>query len=317
MLDLCKAFACIIVAQCHMPSIFPDPVWEMYYVQWFVRFCVPLFFLSSGYFFYRAKDKTKSLKRIAWLFALSNLLYLPLILSGATGLSEMFSKLRWDLVFGYEHLWYLSATVEGLILWYLLEKIPVLNRIFRKVRVPLCLCLLLIGALLDEYYLVSSNTLIFSAGKFLSNYGGPRNVVFLGFPLLIFGGLMAEYEQSLRKIPAWLLVAVWMVFRGLNFLECRWLFEHLGLGISNDVTFFGWIPALALFELSFRIKVPLPDSIAKLLRRMAEYVYVLHPLVTMFIRAHLDLPTGALWAATVLGCAGLYILLEKNFVLKR
>ena len=63
-LDLFKAIACVLVTEAHLPSVFSDPMKEMYFFQWFIRFCVPLFFVSSGYFFYRSKNKEKALKRI-------------------------------------------------------------------------------------------------------------------------------------------------------------------------------------------------------------------------------------------------------------
>ena len=84
-----------------------------------------------------------------------------------------------------------------------------------------------------------------------------------------------------------------------------------------DLSFFGWVPALILLELSFRFRVPIPTGFAKLLRRMAEYVYILHPLVAMLIAAYLPLSPMVLWIATIVLCSTLYLLLEKNFVLKR
>ena len=316
-LDLFKALACIWVTQTHLPTVFSTELGEFYYCQWFFRFCVPFFFACSGYFFYRAKDQKKTLKRILWLFALSNVLYLPAILSGAGNLSEVLSKLRWNLVFGYEHLWYLSATLEGLILWYVLERIPVLSGLFRKFAIPVSIFLLLTGSLLDEYYHLFDSGFVAWAGGFLSSFGGPRNVVFLGFPMLILGGAVARYERAFRKIPGWLLPVLWVLFRALAFFECTWLLDRLGCEISLDLSFFGWIPALILLELSFRFQVPIPTGFARLLRRMAEYVYILHPLVATLIGAYLQVSPMVLWVATIFMCSVLYLLLEKNLMFKK
>ena len=316
-LDLFKALACIWVTQTHLPTVFSTELGEFYYCQWFFRFCVPFFFTCSGYFFYRAKDQKKTLKRILWLLALSNVLYLPAMLSGAENLSEVLSKLRWNLVFGYEHLWYLSATLEGLVLWYVLERIPVISGLFRKFAIPVSVLLLLAGSLLDEYYRLFDGGVIYSAGVFLSTFGGPRNVVFIGFPMLVLGGAVARYETAIRRIPAWLLPVLWVLFRALAFFECTWLFGRLGSEISLDLSFFGWIPALILLELSFRFQVPIPTGFARLLRRMAEYVYILHPLVAMLIAAYLPVPPMVLWVATIFMCSVLYLLLEKNLILKK
>lgn len=315
-LDLFKAIACILVTQTHLPTVFPSSTGEIYYCQWFFRFCVPFFFVCSGYFFYRAMDKKRTLKRILWLFFLSNLLYLPAMLYGAENFPDIISKLRWNLVFGYEHLWYLSATLEGLLLWYILEKIPVVSGLFRKFGIPVSILLLLIGALLDEYYHLFGGV-IYNAGEFLSAFGGPRNVVFIGFPLLMLGGAVARYEDFFHRIPTWLLVVLWLLFRVLAFFECSWLLESLGSGISLDLSFFGWMPALILLEFSFRFQVPIPTGFAKLLRRMAEYVYILHPMIAQLITRYVPLSPVALWIATIVMCSGLYLLLEKNFILKK
>jgi Na+/H+ antiporter NhaC len=146
---------------------------------------------------------------------------------------------------------------------------------------------------------------------------GEYNIIQVIPYLLVLGGAMARYETVFRKIPTWLLPVMWLLFRALAFFECTWLFDRLGSEISLDLSFFGWVPALILLELSFRFRVPIPTGFAKLLRRMAEYVYILHPLVAMLITAYLPLPPMVLWIATIILCSTLYLLLEKNFVLKR
>lgn len=315
-LDVCKALCCIIVTTAHLPSIWTDPLTEMYFNQWFLRFCVPFFFVSSGYFFYKARDKKKSIRRIAWLVALSYVLYLPPILEGTQDFAGVISRLRWNLVFGYEHLWYLSAALEGMIIWYVLEKIPVISKLFHKLGIPACVLLLLLGALLDEHYRLLSSSLLRAAGDFLAVFGGPRNVVFMGFPLLMFGGAMARYGETIRKIPVWLLLVLWVVIRGLGYWETGYLHQGLGFGFTNDLTFFGCWPALILFELSFRFQLPIPDSFAKLLRKLSEYVYVLHPLVAALLMRYLTLEPIPLWLATMAMCCAIYLLLEKQFVVK-
>lgn len=316
-LDVFKAISCIIVTTAHLPSICPDPVSDLYFNQWFLRFCVPFFFVSSGYFFYKAKDKKKTLKRIAWLFALGYVLYLPAILEGAYDVHSVISKLRWNLIFGYEHLWYLSAALEGMLIWYLLEKIPVVSRLFHKFGIPACVVLLLVGALLDEHYRLIDNALIQTIGDTLSVFGGPRNVIFMGFPLLMFGGAVARYQEKIQKIPVLALLAAWVVLRALAYQECTYLYENLGFTITNDLTFFGCWPAVILFALSFRFNLPIPDSAAKLLRKMSEYVYILHPLIAALITKYIPLAPIPLWIATMVLCSVIYILLEKQFVLKK
>ena len=316
-LDLFKVLACIIVTPAHLPAICSTTTGDVFYNQWFLRFCVPFFFICSGYFFGASSQKEKNLKRIAWLFALSYMLYLPAILEGSQNLADVISKLRWNLLIGYEHLWYLSAAFEAMILWYLLEKIPGICSLFRKLALPGCIVLFLLGGLLDEHYHLLNNPMLTAAGDFLLVFGGPRKVVFMGFPLMIFGGAIYRYEEKLRRIPTIALMGLWVLLRALAYWECAYLYQNLGVGFTADMTFFGCLPALVLFLLSFRFEVPVPTRISRLLRRMTEYVYVLHPLVATLISRYLDLKPIPLWLGTIAMCSALYYLLEKQFVIKK
>jgi len=316
-LDVFKFLACVIIAATHLPSMFESEIENFYFNQWFFRFCVPFFYVSSGYFFYKTSDKLRTIRRIFWLYAFSYVLYLPAVLEGAYDLNRVISKLRWNLVIGYEHLWYLNSTLQGFVIWYILEKTPVISKIFRKIGISVCVLLILLGALLDEHYHLLGNGLFQRVGDFLLIFGGPRNVVFMGFPLLVLGGAVARYEAVLRKLPALVLILLWVVIRALAWWECTYLLKALGSGITNDLTFFGCWPALILFMLSFKFQIPIPEAFAKLLRRMAEYIYVLHPLIAALISKYIPLAPTPLWLSTIALCSLIYILLEKQFVLKK
>lgn len=316
-LDVFKALACVIVTTAHLPSLFTTEVGRVYFNEWFLRFCVPFFFVCSGYFFSKASDKKKPLKRMAWLLALCYVLYLPAVLEGASDARGVLSRLRWNLVFGYEHLWYLNASLEGMLIWYLLEKIPVISKAFRKLAVPAGVVLLPVGALLDEHYRLINNEALRAVGELLSVFGGPRNAIFMGFPLLVLGGAMAQHEDKIRKVPAWALVALWVFLRGLAYWECGYLYQNLGMTISCDLTFFGCWPALCLFALSGKFQLPIPVRLAKCLRRMTEYVYILHPLIAALILKYIPLAPVPLWLGTIALCGGIYLLLEKQFAIKQ
>jgi len=318
-LDVFKFAACIMIVMSHLPSVFSSSVWDFYFRQWSFRFCVPFFFISTGYFFYRSRNKGNTLKRIFWLYVLAYVLYLPSMLHLFMGWQDAVSRLRWYLLVGYEHLWYLNALLQGLLIWYLLEKIPVVSKLFHRFGVPASVALLVLGILLDEYYRILPIEMLYRAGEFLQAFGGPRNVVFMGFPLMMLGGAAARWEETFRKIPTAVLVLSWVVLRALGYWECTWLLQTLGDGITNDLTIFGCLPALALFLLSFRFQIPIPEAFAKLLRKMAEYIYVLHPLIAALISAHIYLypEQPALLICTVSLCCALYILLEKQFVFKK
>ncbi len=316
-LDVFKAVCCIIVTAAHLPPIFADELKSAYFNQWFLRFCVPFFFVCSGYFFEKSHDKRKNLRRVGWLFALAYVIYLPPILQDAANLSEIISKVRWNLVIGYEHLWYLSAALEGMIIWYVLERIPGVRTVFAKFGTLAGVLLLLLGALLDEHYPLLNIPLLTTLGEFMQRFGGPRNVVFMGLPLMLFGGAIARREDRVRKIPVVALAAAWMLLRALAFWECGYLFEYRGLGITNDLTLFGCWPAVILFVLSFKWNLPIPDGLATMLRKLSEYVYILHPWAAMWISKYIFLEPVPLWIGTIAFCSVIYYFLEKQFVIQR
>lgn len=313
-LDLIKILCAVFIVATHLPSFFQSEPAYLYFKQWFVRFCVPFFFICSGYFFYKSSHKENNLKRVFWLFAFSFVLYFPEMLGGVQSWEEAFSVIRWNAVFGYGHLWYLSAALEGLLVWYVLEKIPVISKLFQKLALPAAVVLLIAGAVLDEYFYLFQDGPIRKLGEFLLIFGGPRNVVFMGFPLLIIGGACARYEARLRRIPGKIWILCWVLLRLVAFLECRFLLDRVGTGITTDISFFGWMPAVAAFALSFHVQVPVSDKVSLLMRKLSEYIYVLHPMVSALLPGFLNLTPFLHYAVTIAMCSVLYILLEKQFV---
>ncbi len=310
-LDVCKAVCCLLITASHLPSFFSSEIVDAYFNQWFFRFCVPFFFVCSGYFFQKSNHKGRSILRIALLTAIAYLLYLPRILDGVQSVGDVLSRLRWNLVIGYEHLWYLNATLEGMIIWYLLEKIPGIRVLFCKAGGFLAVVLLLSGALLNEYYSLLNIPVLNAIGDLLMNFGGPRNVVFMGFPLLVLGAVLARRENLLSKVPTVYFLLLWVGFRLLAFWECSVLFELKGLALRNDLTFFGCWPGVVLVMLALRIQLPLSDSLSKLLRKMAEYVYILHPLVASLLTRYLPMAPLTLWIATIAVSCGICLLVQK------
>ena len=50
-LDILKVIATILIIGSHCLPLFVNKTYNYYYGQYLFRFCVPLFFLSSGYYF--------------------------------------------------------------------------------------------------------------------------------------------------------------------------------------------------------------------------------------------------------------------------
>ncbi len=108
--DIIKLFCCILIIASHVGNIFANTTANYFYGQRFFRFCVPFFFMSSGYFFsgMDSGKKRSYIIRILAIYIISSVLYSVYIAEN--------SPLWPQLVFGFNHLWYLIALAEGLIL---------------------------------------------------------------------------------------------------------------------------------------------------------------------------------------------------------
>ena len=109
--------------------------------------------MVTGYFFANMDDckQRKQIKRVLLIYIISTMLYYPLILRDANG-----TILYWirTIIFGYFHLWYLIAIVIGLILWY------VLNNVFKRNILIIAISFMLLGIVLDEYYVYFNFSLL-------------------------------------------------------------------------------------------------------------------------------------------------------------
>lgn len=317
LLDLFKLLASFAVVTIHLPHFFEYERYNAYYILWYARFAVPFFFACTGFFFEKSTNKEKMLRRMAWLILFCYVLYLPSVLESANQYASIGAWLRWTLVFGYEYLWYLNATMEGVLLWMLALKLPKASQWFYKLAVPVSVVLLLLGGLLCEHFKLLNIGPLTALGSRLADLGGPRNVVFLGFPMMVLGGWMARREETLRKVPVWVWIVGWFVLRAMALFECRYLMNALGTEFNGDMMLFGMWPALCLVGLSLRVRLPIPERMGKQMRRMAEYVYILHMRLSADIIKHLNPGPVGVWIGTIALCCGVYLLLEKQFALKK
>ena len=57
--DVAKMVCCILIIGSHCLPLFENENLNYYYGQWLMRFCVPFFFLSTGFFFKRMDEKKR------------------------------------------------------------------------------------------------------------------------------------------------------------------------------------------------------------------------------------------------------------------
>jgi len=161
------------------------------------RLCVPFFFITSAYFFWKTdKPASSFLKRIIILYAVWSAIYLPFDITTLKSLSfiELLDRFLWS---GNEHaLWYLCGTIIGFVITYFLLKV------FKpKTVILIGLLLLIIGTLKSTYSTAFESIL----GVSLPDNLGSRNGLFYGFPYMALGMAIAKSKsQGLVKNKIWL-----------------------------------------------------------------------------------------------------------------
>lgn len=292
-IDIIKAACCILIVGSHSSPLFTNEVASYYYKEWLFRFCVPFFFIASGYFFagMNVSRKRSYIMRIILIYAISTALYARFFVHGSV------LDIVKNLVFGYYHLWYLISLAIGLILVFFADK--------KLQKRKYWLILFIVGGvLLDEYYRLF-DIVILNKMVGASNYiGGARNAVFFAMPLLLVGDLIASRENQLLHLRKFTLVIAGLILFALGFAEATVLRVGIGMDLTADVTFFGWTPAVPLFLLGLRTKSGITPGNSRRMRKITDVVYIIHIWVIVIINKFLGVEyMGLFLLATVISFA--------------
>ena len=262
-----------------MPLL-PNEIFNLVYGQWFFRFCVPVFFISSGYFFEGMKDRSKIfyIKRILYLYFISEILYSPFIIKEYfEGSISAFWIIK-VVILGYGHLWYLAALLYSLVIWQIIRKIKL--KLKNGTLTFLVTVLLFIGAFFDEYYRFMNNPTIYSIGKVIDKMGSTRSAVFMGLPLALIGRSIYLHKgyHTLSKRYLWVGIAI---SSALSLLEFEIIVSHNSIGYipTCDLTFFNWVPAVFLFIIGLNTTNNISKEKLRTLRKTDDGVYIIHPFI--------------------------------------
>ena len=284
-LDVLKVLAAILVTGSHQLPIFTSEFMNLYYGHWFFRFCVPLFFLSSGYYFTRM-DRTRQASyvwRIGRLYLISTIVYLPLIWKDSLRLEEAARK-TWFIrcaFFGYFHLWYLCALFLALLLLYLILGNSFLGGCLKKAEPFVIAVLMLAGICFDNYFYFVPIPAVQKIGLFLKDFGGSRNFLLFAMPVILIGKMLAEAEELMKKPAAFYLTGL-LVTAGLSLLESIVLVRLLGDRLACDITVFNIWPAVFMFILTFRVRITIGTAAARTLRKSVDILYIIHPWIIYY-----------------------------------
>ena len=303
-LDLFKLFCCILTISAHVFFPTSSNAGEYFYCQWFVRFIVPFFFISTGFFFAQMKQEKviSYLKRIFILYMISAIAYIPIMIYVVPG----GHSILYYMTFGYSHLWYLVALFEGLILVWLTQKIP------SNIKYIPALILFLVGIFFGSYYKIFNTPFLIKCDEFFESIGKVRSAPFLAYPVLMVGVYVYE-NKFLYEIGTRVLFLLLILSFAAGFFEADFLFNHTDFTtLSNDITIFGGTPALFMVMLCLKIKNNFEFKTLRKIRKIADWVYIvqyfsIYPLI--IFAGYLDYP-GRLFLISAAASLILSLLIE-------
>lgn len=287
MLDAFKLIAALFVIGIHAWPL-PDVNSNVILFQGVGRFAVPFFLLTTGFLLQNRLKNIKEpqnyvfhyLKRLFQFYVAWWVLYLWLTplkwggiyrFEGQQGgqlAKSIFDQYVLNFFSGSTFIgsWYISATIIGIVIVFIMLK-----------RVPL-----LIQLMLGVIWLVILLTILLYGNKFsfiiavLKHVPQilPAETFLVAVPFLIFGRIIAQYEELFKKVPITLLLVIMI---GLLPMIAKEIFywRSTNVTISNEQLLFADILAvdillIAINQATLRIQIPS----AKWLRNFSSFLYM-------------------------------------------
>lgn len=311
-LDFIKGIACICVVFMHCE--FPGEIGVL--IQCVSRFCVPLFFMVSGYFCYHNRGGTNYLdkiKHIAVIILGATLFYLivtPIYKSDGFTLSvkDLVKLAMFNVpIYIAGQLWFLFALFCDYILFALTEKLKLRKTAYFAIPIGIAL------------YIFSAQGLHL-LGHSIPNYYY-RNFLIEGFPLFTLGFWIHENQERIHVSNKILCIIVL-----ISTLLCP--IERLLLGRDFGINIVTFPQVIALFLLG--INNPSFGE-GKILNKLGAvysmYVYIIHPAVwhlldKLYVSLSIQENPPALYARPIF-CVALTVIISvlfvnaKNYVMRK
>lgn len=273
LLDIFKiALAFMVVAQ---HGAFLNDISQEGYnltVQGIFRIAVPIFFIISGYYFTSIFNKERLIIWIKHIFSLYAFWMIFYFLFWFDPTSFTKTYVIRTIIFGYHHLWYLSAMIGAGILTYLFKEKTTLGII-------LAFLLFTIGVLiqyLGNYHLLSSPILNTLANTTFIH----RNFLFLGFPFFYIGFIINK-KRIMEKTKTNSLILITFLSSCLLLSE-SWFNSVYSLKDNGfDNLLFLVLVCPLLFILLLRSKLKTEN---KNIALVSTAIYLIHPFWLIVLR---------------------------------
>lgn len=273
------AMALLVVANHTSPLASVDATADFVLTRVVARVAVPLFFMLTGYFVVGGANDSKKisafLKKTALLYGISILLYLPLnIYTGYFSQENLPQTLLRDVVFAGTtyHLWYFPAVLLGVGIVFLLKK-----RLPKAVCGALFAALYLIGLLGDSYYgFIPAPGKINDIYQLIFNiFGYTRNGLFFA-PLFIWLGSHFRGKKPMSVLMSSIGLGASLLLMTVEGLLLR------SLDVQRHDSMYALLPVVMIFLFGLLARFNTGDN--PQIRRIATYIYVLHPWAIVGVR---------------------------------
>ena len=254
-------------------------------VNVFARIAVPYFFMVTGYFLlpqYIGNGRrdtgplVNNIKKAGLLYAAASMLYIPIgIYAGCYSQGATVATIARKIVFDgtFYHLWYLPASIIGVLLLYLL------GRKF-SLRSVLCItaALYFAGLLGDSYYGLAQGIPFIGpaldAGFMVFSY--TRNGIFYAPVFLAMGAWIAKTERrpDMKVSVAGFAASMSIMLAEGSILRISGFQRH-------DSMYIALLPCMFFL---FQFLLSRKGKKINLLRDVSMWVYILHPLFIIAIR---------------------------------
>lgn len=317
--DIAKFILSLLVLAIHA-NLYP-----MILYPW-LRIAVPLFFTISSYFLFSklrdsSEDKHKSILKkfvirnlqlyLCWFIILLPItIYIRQSLWFSNGFFDNVLAILKSILFGSTFVasWFLTATVIGVLIIYLLSKALKSNYILLLISI-IAFCFVTFAS---SYQNIIANTFLSVAiEKHIDLFGG----LVCSFPAAIFwvfiGKMFAEQKIKFKSIP---LLLILTVCSGVA-LFFEWRFVLSFNGAYNNDSYFMLAPLCILLFICIE-KIPsIYWSQSVYLKRASTVIYVMHgslvpifsKLIPMVFKVNIPLLSYVL---TFICCIAVYIVIE-------
>ena len=285
-LDRFRIIAAILIVGIHTyPLLLFGEGINFMFVHVFARIAVPFFLMVTGYFLLPrylvangsdTRPLTNFVRKTGLLYLSATLMYLPIsIYAGHFSVDNLPATIVRMLIFDgtFYHLWYLPASILGVVLVYVLG---------RKYSFPTIFCiavgLYFIGLLGDSYHgLVAGIPLIgsaFEAGFSLSSY--TRNGLLYAPVFLTLGAGIAMTKKHMCIKAS---TAGFAVFMAIMLIEGAVL-SHFGIQRHTSM-YMALVPCMFFL---FHILLAGKGQSSPLLRQVSMWIFISHPMFIILVR---------------------------------